>query len=408
MKLAIVDDGICREEFSMPIETVCIGKKVDKKTFYQDDHYSHATVITKIILKYCRPESITDIVFLNKDDSADISDLCSALEYCLEKNFDVINLSCGIEKFDKESDLYHRLVSVCRKLYEKNTVIYSAQNNYGNITVPANFPYTVSVENNEKIKSRFLSLYRRSDIYTTGSHDIRINKKVITTSNSNSYACAYAVSQHFVKNPAKDVEYSPLFTADLSFFYMKAESRNGRYFELYLKNNEKPAGRIYTDMISSSEKKYLKKHKLKYWSIIQDSFTEKLIMNCDEFIDDKYDVPIVKIKEGHYAGETALNLYHEFKRLDYSAEIITTSLNNVVYNEMFIPGKYLKKYSKILSLYNSTELLIVITDEKNISDEDELEITVNKNGKYMLVSEKTSTSVNNIADLTEKIINYYS
>lgn len=218
MNIAILDDGICHDEFNIFIKTICVGKAVNNETFYQNDHYSHATVIAKILLKYCRPDQVIDVVFLNKDDKADISDMCSALEYCLENDIDVINLSCGIANFDRNSADYHRLVDVCRKLYEKGKVIYAAQNNNGRITVPACFPYTLSVENKESRKIKILSMYRRSDIYTTGKHIVNINGRKTVTAASNSYACVYAASQHFLKKAADNVEYSPLFTADFSFF----------------------------------------------------------------------------------------------------------------------------------------------------------------------------------------------
>ena len=67
--------------------------------------------------------------------------MCTALEYCSELKVDVINLSSGCSFYDSNTAVYARLVAVCRKLYYRGVKIFAAQNNVGNMTIPAQFPY---------------------------------------------------------------------------------------------------------------------------------------------------------------------------------------------------------------------------------------------------------------------------
>lgn len=152
MKIAVLDNGIYKDALHSKIETYIIGNSVNTE-FVQENRDSHATICAKIIEKYSSPDVIIDVVFLGNDGTANAEDLCDALEFCLDyEKIDVINLSNGIEIFDKNSDIYKRIVEVCKRLYEKGVKIFAAQSNNGRITLPSDLPYTISVEQFDRKK----------------------------------------------------------------------------------------------------------------------------------------------------------------------------------------------------------------------------------------------------------------
>lgn len=79
MIVAIIDDGICRDEIKTEITTYLAGR-MKGKNFVQKNIGSHGTVCAKIIEEYAYPDKIIDIVFTDEKGYAEIQDLTDAFK----------------------------------------------------------------------------------------------------------------------------------------------------------------------------------------------------------------------------------------------------------------------------------------------------------------------------------------
>ena len=188
MRIAIIDDGICKNEFN---DDIC-NLKVQNGSISADNdinvfNNSHGTICAKIIQKYCKKKiELFSIRFINNEGIGSIDDLCIALNWCSSNNINIINLSNGIEKYTD----YECLYKICSALYQKKVIVVAAQSNRRTDTIPANFPFVISVEQSSFKHSE--NPLRSSCIYANGRHRILLNGKVVHTERCNSYACAYA------------------------------------------------------------------------------------------------------------------------------------------------------------------------------------------------------------------------
>lgn len=405
MVIAILDDGICHDEINSPVETFCIRKELKKNKFVQKDHFSHATICAKIIEKYCNPEKILDIVFLDEDRKGNISDLCTALNMCIDKNVDVINLSNGIERFDINSGEYKELYELCKKIYYKNIIIYAAQSNSGRVTIPADFPYVKSVEQYDITMNRLLSLYRRSDIYTKGYHSIIIKGERLKVESSNSYACAYAVSNHNKKNIAYFLR-GNLITSNFSYFKFQKIKKEGtsHCYDVRLDNNN-IYGKIYSNNISLMEKRMLLKRNIKYWSYEIDLKLKKLIQNSSLFIQDD-EIPIILVYDNRSALSLSKKLCASFSSKGYNPIITTTCTKYIVNGTVIIPYSCINGYSRVLSLYNCNDIMIVIAKNDDFMDDEDLRIQFVENN-LRIFSKLVDVKLKDIEKLMEFVINYY-
>lgn len=383
MVIAIIDDGICAEEISIPLELHLVGRYKDY-SFRQTKHNSHATVCAKIIEKYSSPDLIIDIPFLDSADSADLSDMCEALEYCSRLNVDIVNLSCGSAFFNRDTADYERLKDVCRKMYYRGVKIFTAQNNKGCITIPAQFPYVTSVEQYNKKRNCIRSFFRRSDIYTQGAHSITLNGVSKTTQACNSYACAYASALAAENNVSCQVDtlISDTINADLSIYHSKRISDD--IYELYLDKLPKPVGRLYFHDMPISEYSYIGDNHMRSLTLSDSEQTIKFITESAEALDCE-DIPYVFIQKHEKALKIALNLNACFLMNGYKSCVISTDMIHVLSGTVYSPDKCKEKFAKILAHYNRCNILIIvcdITDEKN---EDDAYITFEGNG-YLLSS----------------------
>ena len=146
----------------------------------------HGELCKQIIKKNSVAQTnVICIDYLNKELSGSIEKLKTVLEWCLNNDIDLINLSCGTTKY---SDLTF-LKKICRKLYNKGVLIVAAVSNNDSYTIPANLPYTISVASG----SRFKNL---ADINCEKTFIVEFeNDNDTYLDNSNSFATAYITSE---------------------------------------------------------------------------------------------------------------------------------------------------------------------------------------------------------------------
>ncbi len=187
--VCVIDDGICEDEINI-YKNVQIrnGKVVDFLGVCKNN--SHGTGCAKVIKKHAEKEIlISSVSILNKQCKGNIYSLCTAFEWCVENDVDIINLSLG-SVFFKDKELLLSAVNHCA---ENGIVIVGATSNAGYVTYPACFTNVLGVRSfEEKEKRGYAARYDTNLGFglfeTQGSEKIYINGAEKTTSWCNSVA----------------------------------------------------------------------------------------------------------------------------------------------------------------------------------------------------------------------------
>lgn len=246
MRVAIIDDGINTTVIKTKVKRINVDS--DNNCIISSD--SHATICAKIIEKHLCLDLFYDIKFINSDGVSSIEELCCALKKCLSIEVDIINISNGIELYYEDMPHYKKLYDLCRELKNKGVTIYAAQSNTGRKTIPAHFPFVISVEQISLKDNALYYPYRHSDIYLNGRHALIINGERLITEKCNSYACAYAtallgktswfnsklykklISSVFFNNLLLMIDSMKLKKIDVPIIYIKARQNSMIYQKL--------------------------------------------------------------------------------------------------------------------------------------------------------------------------------
>lgn len=140
--VCVIDDGICGDEINI-YKNIQIrnGKAVNSLNVCKNN--SHGTGCAKVIAKHAEKEIlISSVSILNRQCKGNIQSLCTAFEWCVENDVDIINLSLGSVFFkDKE-----QLLSAVNQCAENGIVIVGATSNAGYVTYPASFTNVLGVK----------------------------------------------------------------------------------------------------------------------------------------------------------------------------------------------------------------------------------------------------------------------
>lgn len=187
--VCVIDDGICGDEINI-YKNIQIrnGKVVDSLNICKNN--SHGTGCAKVIVKHTEKEIfISSVSILNRQCKGNIQSLCTAFEWCVENDVDIINLSLG-SVFFKDKEL---LLSAVNRCVENGIVIVGATSNEGYVTYPASFTNVLGVRSfDEKEKRGCVARYDTNLGFglfeTQGSEKIYIGGIEKTTSWCNSVA----------------------------------------------------------------------------------------------------------------------------------------------------------------------------------------------------------------------------
>ena len=146
-KVAFIDDGIMEGIQEVPDQIkrykIKNGKIQEKKEKASTFCLSHGTMCFWVFSKYVNDKEfiLYDIQILDElTSSGDMGDLTMALQFCLDEDVDLINMSLGKTNFiNNESE------DILKRLYDKGTIMVAAQNNSNQITYPACSSYVYGV-----------------------------------------------------------------------------------------------------------------------------------------------------------------------------------------------------------------------------------------------------------------------
>lgn len=147
MKICIIDSGIDKtfqnEYPDIVFYDYCFYNEKIIKDDNPTDYIGHGTAINNIICKYIKEKSIKaeiyNIKVFDSQLNVDINKLSVALEFCISKQIDILNLSLGCYSYNK------RLEHLCNELADAGCIICAANDMLAYNVYPANFKNSISV-----------------------------------------------------------------------------------------------------------------------------------------------------------------------------------------------------------------------------------------------------------------------
>ncbi|NRT74804.1 hypothetical protein BJV40_004820 [Clostridium beijerinckii] len=207
MKIAIIDDGVNISDlyFDKIEQNLMIddGLEVYERK-NESNKISHGTICAAIIKKYSKEARIISIKILDEvTRKGNVNKLCRAIEWCLENDIKIINLSNGSIYYGD----FEKLRNVCNKAFDRRTYIIAAKNNNGMFTIPACLPNVLGVKcENKSIMNRYFTnrykgihmqkkVYDGIEFLVNSIHKLtKKNREIYITERCNSYANAYFTS----------------------------------------------------------------------------------------------------------------------------------------------------------------------------------------------------------------------
>lgn len=170
VKVAVLDSGIYDDHKDFR------DKKIRKYNFISDsdfkDQLGHGTEVSGIITNIAPNVEMYNLRILDDSGEGNIETLKKALNWCIEMDVDIINLSFSTKLDNKD------LRSYINKALKKGILVIASYNNKDVQSFPAQYKYVIGVKasNNKRV------IIKGDTIYALGT-DLE------TTSNNGSYKC---------------------------------------------------------------------------------------------------------------------------------------------------------------------------------------------------------------------------
>jgi len=147
--IAIIDDGV-NEGYYGPLyleHNIVITENLEavERQEYDSWKFSHGTVCAGIINKYCSNAKLSSIKVLNDNMRGSIERLIYAIEWCIDKDVDIINLSIGTVH-SKDKKILRKIID---KASGKDLIIAAAKSNEDIETYPACFHNVLGIKSDK-------------------------------------------------------------------------------------------------------------------------------------------------------------------------------------------------------------------------------------------------------------------
>lgn len=290
LTVAIIDSGIDIESNFLKgkdIKSIKFNNGKIEETY--DYNSYHGTKVCMGIYKECEDIKVKSITILDENNRCRLDELINSIIYCIDNDIDIINLSLGI---CTESKMISELEEVCNKAIEKGIVIFSADNNHGELAYPSNFKNVIGIGYNKNILDKNYEVDKEKRKITFSTVNLDIAKETYKYYNrGNSFLVPYVVG---------------IFCRYIKHFKLKTRKNIQDEFLIFMENLEK-------------------EYRYKIFNMIDiDTFEKEAIF-----------YPFNKMNEkivSDYTDKFNLMGIHKLKELDYEINSTLNKLNT--YNHM--------------------------------------------------------------------------
>lgn len=196
LKIAVIDSGIGKSDDLLKNGDI-ITMKVEEGKILQDEieevRNEHGRDIISIILSETKNIKLTSIRILDENNKGTLYDLYTALNYCIEMKFNIINLSLGFFT----SGHYDKIIEYTQKAFYNNTTLIAAEaNKSSEYSVIANLKYVIGVKTSINLTSYFSYDHDKNNIIFKTNKVYIPNSKNGIIKKGNSYMAALVTSMY--------------------------------------------------------------------------------------------------------------------------------------------------------------------------------------------------------------------
>lgn len=137
-----------------------------KKNPGMNDASGHGTGCAGIIKKIAPDIKIVDLKVLGENTSGKFTTFLKGIEYAIENNIKVINMSLGTVR----ENYIMPLLKMTQRAYEKDIIIVAAADNRKRVMYPSAFPSVISVDIGEDIETFDSIILRPENIIDFGGY----------------------------------------------------------------------------------------------------------------------------------------------------------------------------------------------------------------------------------------------
>lgn len=153
--IAIIDSGIERNfqnQFKCKISGIGVTLIDNRIKIVEDylDENGHGTLTASVIYNECSDIEFFIIKMLDKKLEGNIECLIASLEYLLDKDVNIINMSLAVEQNGRDS----RLKKICKKLNKQGKILISSVENGKKKSAPAIYKTVIAVQG-RKLRKNF-------------------------------------------------------------------------------------------------------------------------------------------------------------------------------------------------------------------------------------------------------------
>lgn len=190
IRIAIIDDGI--NSTYLPTTLRVIERNLMDSSTLDSYNLTHGTMCAAIIYRYFKTDVIYSYKIMNYTNPASANKLIQALQYCLQDNIDVVNLSIGTINLFDIAKIHNIIKNISNKL-----LIIASLSNKNVFTIPACLPEVICVKSTFTSKS--ISINKKIDgdinILAPSTHTISFfDNYKYKTQICNSYSTAYVTA----------------------------------------------------------------------------------------------------------------------------------------------------------------------------------------------------------------------
>ena len=144
VRIAIVDSGIDASHEDVGNVAGGVQIQIEGEVLFLDDHTDcagHGTACAGIIRKKAPDAALYSVRIFNESLMADGRALIAAIQWCIDNEMDVVNLSLGTADVTFKKSLQE----VCHKAVDAGVILVAAESNDGGESYPAVFPGVIGV-----------------------------------------------------------------------------------------------------------------------------------------------------------------------------------------------------------------------------------------------------------------------
>lgn len=192
VKIAIIDNGVDEAFLKKPLEykisVTNEGKCICDNSSMEQVNFMHGTTCAMIIEKYFPECTLSSVKILNEDGTGLLTTLRPAIEWCLQHQVKIINLSLGSVHF-KDKNLIRTLIN---EYSAQGLIIIAATSNSGYVSYPASLSHVIGVAIDSNEYNNFTcNEHLGLDVLVPIEHELIIKNEKMVASKNNSYAAPY-------------------------------------------------------------------------------------------------------------------------------------------------------------------------------------------------------------------------